>query len=168
MVRYLDRAVRFVIVAAFSMMVVATVLQVVTRYVLNHPLGWTEELAKLLMVWWTFLGVGLLSWHEKLLGIDAGLMALGPRTAHLLAAAAQAVSAISIAILTWLGIRLVGLAGTQITPALDIPYAWIYLSLPVGLGIATAGFVWRAWHHLHVGLSKAPGHPIVILDRTDT
>lgn len=33
-----------------------TVLQVVTRYVLNAPLPWTEELAAHLLVWMVFIG----------------------------------------------------------------------------------------------------------------
>ncbi|MDE0211859.1 MAG: TRAP transporter small permease subunit, partial [Boseongicola sp.] len=40
-----------------------TVLQVVTRYVLNAPLPWTEELAAHLLIWMVFIGaVGV---HRK-------------------------------------------------------------------------------------------------------
>lgn len=167
MIRILERGARAIIAAAFAMMVLAAILQVVSRYVFNSPLGWTEELAKLLMVWWTFLAVGMLALQGRLLGIDALLMAMSAKAAHLTLATAQAISAIFIGWLTWLGVRLVDLAGTQITPALDIPYAWVYLSLPVGLAGATAGFLFRAGLHVSVALSPAPVHPIAALERTD-
>lgn len=164
----LNTALRALIVAAFSGMVVSALLQVVSRYVFNSPLGWTEELAKFLMVWWTFLTVGLLSWQGRLLGIDAALLAMAPRAAHLTSAAAQAVSAFVIGWLSLLGIRLVKLAGSQITPALDVPYAWIYLSLPVGLAFATMGFAYRAIYHLKEAMQRDARHPVIVLERSDT
>lgn len=155
------------VVAAFAAMVAATILQVVSRYVFGSPLGWTEEVAKISMVWWTFVVVGLLAWRGRLLGIDAALLAMPARGAHLTAAVAQAVAAVVAAWLAVLGVRLVGLAGTQISPALDIPYAWIYLALPVGLGVAAAGFAARAILHAQAARAANPPHPIGAQDRSD-
>lgn len=152
---------------ALAAMVAAAVAQVISRYVFNSPIGWTEELAKLLMVWWTFLAVGVLAFKGRLLAIDALLLALGPRPAHAIVAFAQGVSAVVTGFLAWLGVRLVGLAGTQISPALDVPYAIIYASLPVGAGLAALGFVVRAVIHGRLALSADAAHPISALDRTD-
>jgi len=52
----LYRAVEFVAVAAFAVMLVATFLQVVFRYLLPFPLMWTEELARLMAVFVTYFG----------------------------------------------------------------------------------------------------------------
>ena len=149
-------------------MVIAALLQVVSRYVFNSPLGWTEELAKLLMVWWTFLAVAVLAFRGRLLVIDALLMALSPAAAHRVLAFAQGLSAFIVAWLAYLGVRLVGLAGTQITPSLDIPYAIIYASLPIGLGLAALGFLMRAAVHLRASRAADVAHPIAALDRSDT
>lgn len=162
-----DTTAKAAIAGAFGLMVVAALLQVVSRYVFNSPLGWTEELAKFLMVWWTFLAVAVLAFRGRLLGIDAVLMALAARRAHLVMACAQALSAFIAGWLAYLGVRLVGLAGTQITPALDIPYAYIYASLPVGLAFATLGFLVRTILHLRAGLQAEPAHPIAALERSD-
>ena len=167
MARALNNALAAAIICAFAAMVIAALLQVISRYVFNSPLGWTEELAKFLMVWWTFLVVGLLAWRGKLLGIDAAIIALPARTAHIVLAFAQGLSAITAAWLAWLGVRLVDLAGNQITPSLDVPYAWVYLSLPVGLALATVGFAWRAFRHGHSAWSNNPNHPIVVTERSD-
>lgn len=161
------RSLEAVIAAGIGLMVVAALMQVISRYVFGSPLGWTEEAAKFLMVWWTFLGVGLLAWRGRLLGIDAVLIALPARTAHLLLAGAQALSAVVIVWLAVLGVRLVGLAGAQITPALDVPYAWIYASLPTGLAVASMGFAWRVVIHLRQALLPAPAHPVSVLERSD-
>lgn len=159
-------AAKATIAAAIGLMVVAALLQVISRYVFNSPLGWTEELAKFLMVWWTFLAVAVLAFRGKLLAIDAVLLPMAPRAAHITLAAAQAISAVIIGWLAWLGVRLVNLAGTQITPALDVPYAVIYASLPLGLALAVAGFVYRIVLHLRAAMNGAP-HPISALQRSD-
>jgi len=163
-----DTAAKATIAAAFGLMVIAALLQVISRYVFNSPLGWTEELIKLLMVWWTFLAIGVLAFRGRLLGIDAVIMALPPVLAHRVMAVAQIVSAFIIGWLAYLGVRLVGLAGTQITPSLDIPYAAIYASLPVGLGLAALGFVVRGGMHIRASLTPNAPHPIAALDRNDT
>ncbi len=135
---------RLLVALAFAVMVAAAIAQVVSRYVFNRPLGWTEELARLVMLWWTFVAVGLLAASRKLMTLDALLYVLPARSVHGLRAAAHLVAAAAALWLTWLGGRLVLLAGRQVTPALDLPYGWVYLSLPVGLGIAGAAFLVHA------------------------
>ncbi len=135
---------RGLVALAFAIMVAAAIAQVISRYVFNRPLGWTEELARLVMLWWTFVAVGLLASSRKLMTLDALLYILPGRGVHAMRAAAHLVAAVAAIWLTWLGARLVLLAGRQVTPALDLPYGWVYLSLPVGIGIAGAAFVVHA------------------------
>ncbi|MCB2054674.1 MAG: TRAP transporter small permease [Geminicoccaceae bacterium] len=164
--RAAERLLAALVVTAFAVMVAAAILQVISRYVFNSPLGWTEELAKLLMVWWTFLAVGILALEGRLLGIDAVLLALPARPANILVFLAQALSAIFTLWLAWLGVRLVMLAGNQITPALDIPYAFVYLALPAGLAVAALGFAAQAWRHGRRVREDGP-HPVAMGERTD-
>lgn len=131
--RALETVARWIVIAAASVMIAAAILQVVFRYGVGHPLGWTEELARIMMVWWTFLAVGLLAARRSLLSVDALLLVLPARGVHTVLAFAHIVTAVFMAWLAWLGAGLVELAGTQRSPALQIPYAAIYLSLPVGM-----------------------------------
>lgn len=45
----------------FVCMTVVTALQVIFRYVLSIPMPWTEELARYLMIWVTFIGAGVVT-----------------------------------------------------------------------------------------------------------
>lgn len=54
-----DKALERLLIAIISCMFVLVLLQVFTRFVLDAPLSWTEELARYLMVWMGFLGAGI-------------------------------------------------------------------------------------------------------------
>jgi TRAP-type transport system small permease protein len=134
-VTLVDRLIRALVILAFAVMVTAAIGQVVFRFVVAYPLGWTEELARIMMIWWTFLCVAALAWRRRLLRIDALVLLLPPRGVHAVAMLAHLIGAFFVGWLALLSIRLVRLAGTQTSTALEIPYAWIYLATPVGLGL---------------------------------
>lgn len=134
--RFLDKTLKGVLITLFSLMVISTVTQVVFRYFFRYPLGWTEELSRILFVWCTFLSVAILANQQKLMKVDA-LQNYLPEKIR--SAALTVINLVSAAFMFWLGvlgIRLLELARGQITTALMIPYWLIYLSLPVGIFLA--------------------------------
>lgn len=55
----LTRATAYAVVALIAAMVVVIWISVFTRYVMNDPISWGEQVAKYLMIWGTFLGASL-------------------------------------------------------------------------------------------------------------
>ncbi|MDA8226350.1 MAG: TRAP transporter small permease subunit, partial [Desulfitobacterium hafniense] len=55
----INRLATWVVVIMTAVMSVIILAQVIFRYVLEAPLPWSEEVARYLMVWGTFLGAGL-------------------------------------------------------------------------------------------------------------
>ena len=56
------RPLRFAVTLALAIVVAVTLLQIILRYVFNAPLIWSEELAKLMIVWIAFLGAAVVCW----------------------------------------------------------------------------------------------------------
>ena len=54
----IDKIIEIILQAILLLMCVALALQVLFRYLFNSPLVWSEELARYLFVWITFLGAG--------------------------------------------------------------------------------------------------------------
>lgn len=160
--------VRWLTIAAFGIMVMAAIAQVISRYVFNSPLGWTEELARILMIWWTFGSIGILAFRRKLLAVDAVLLALRGRRHLLVLALGNGLGLLSIGWLAWLSWRLVSLAGSQVSPALEIPQAWIYCGVAAGLTAATAGFAANLWVDLRRLIANEDTGPIRATERSDT
>ena len=55
----ITKLLNFLAGVSFIIMVVLTVWQVVTRYVLNNPSSWTEELVSYMFAWMALLGTAL-------------------------------------------------------------------------------------------------------------
>ena len=55
----LERTIASLCISFLAMIIVCVAIGIVTRYVLNNPVGWTEELSIYLQVWLTFMGIPL-------------------------------------------------------------------------------------------------------------
>ena len=53
---FIDKLVKWICILLLGGMLLVAVLQVIARYVFPHPLSWTEELARFMMLWLIFLG----------------------------------------------------------------------------------------------------------------
>jgi TRAP-type C4-dicarboxylate transport system permease small subunit len=83
----LDIMVRKLLIVIVSLMTMAVIFQVVSRYVLKNPLPWTEELARYLMVWMSFIGGSCVikKWDHIYVDFFINMMKQKPRKMMLLA-----------------------------------------------------------------------------------
>lgn len=113
-------------------MTIVILMQVVFRYVFNNALSWSEEVARYMMVWMTFL-VAPIAYRK---GLNVGLDLLG----SVLPARAMAVLGIVIHVLVILLIlalfrETIGMLdrGLRITAqTFQVPMFYIYLAVPLG------------------------------------
>lgn len=119
------------------------------------------------MIWWTFGAVGILAFRRKLLAVDAVLLAFGGVRHLVLLAFGNGIGMLAIGWLAWLAWRLVELAGTQVSPSLEIPQAWIYAGVAIGLTVATVGFAINLLTDLRRLLAGGHASRLNALDRND-
>jgi len=138
----LARLLQGVLIGVFCMLVIVVLWGVGSRYLLGDQASWTEELARLLMVWLALLGTALVSREEGHLGLDVVVQSWPEdvqRASRLFVHAL--IFAFAAGIMAWGGWQLVSqrFAFGQILPALGISKGWFYLSLPIS-GLLTALF----------------------------
>ena len=68
--RSINRWIEFFLFGLGLSMSIIIAVQVFCRYVLNHSLFWSEELARYLLVWLTFLGASVAYYRNVHPGID--------------------------------------------------------------------------------------------------
>lgn len=130
----LVRCLQLLLIVVFVVLVVDVLWGVASRYVLGNQASWSEELARLLLVWLALLGAALASREERHLGLDVivrewpvEVQRIGGLFVCLL------VLLFAAGIMAWGGGQLVWqrFASGQTLPALGIARAWFYMALPV-------------------------------------
>lgn len=111
-------------------MAVIVAVQVFSRYVLNHSLFWSEELARFLLVWLTFLGASSAYWRGMHPGVDIIWNRMPPRMRKASAVIVHLASMILFGVMIWYGCRFAYFVRLQISPALSLPKWTLFSIIP--------------------------------------
>jgi len=114
-----------------ALMIAIVAAQVFFRYVLNHSLFWSEELARYILVWLTFLGATVAYRRGVHPRIDLFVHRLGPRGARAMRIGAHLVAMAFLGMLVIYGAQFAYFVRLQISPALQIPKWTVMLVLPI-------------------------------------
>jgi len=120
--------------------VALVVLQVVARYVLRISLPWPEELARFLLIWLTFTGAVVGTWHHAHFRVDVLAERLPAPARRGLTLVLQLLTVGVLGLFVWQSIELARLTGFMQSTAMELSMAWVYAALPVG------GALMLAWH----------------------
>jgi TRAP-type C4-dicarboxylate transport system permease small subunit len=137
----------------FWLLAFVVFLQFFTRYVLNDSLGWTEEIARFLLIGVTFTGSIMAVRKSSHIAVEF-LYRWVPRPIRRVAQAALDLIAIGFfAVLTGLSAQLAGRTG-QMMVSIDVPKAYVYWFVCACFAAMTLYALVNAWRHLRSGTSK--------------
>lgn len=113
-------------------MAIIVATQVFSRYVLNYSLFWSEELARFLLVWLTFLGATVAYFYGAHPGVDVLYRRLSPGLQRWASLVVHGVSLCLFGVMVIHGMEFAWFVRFQITPALSLP-KWIVMGvIPMG------------------------------------
>ena len=115
-------------------MAILVAVQVFFRYVLNQSLFWSEELARYLLVWLTFLGASAAYYRKANPGVDFLYARVGPRLRRTADVLIHCVSMGLFAVMIVSGIKFAFFVRLQISPALNLP-KWLIVSIIPASGL---------------------------------
>lgn len=128
----INQWVKYLVSFLLVVLAILVVLQVTTRFVINIPLSWTEELAKYLMIYIVFLGSGLAMRHNQHIAIDFLLEIVNAKNKQRLQKIVLWISAIFCLVLSYYGAHLTYIVIGQTTPTLQYSMAFAYAAIPLG------------------------------------
>jgi TRAP-type C4-dicarboxylate transport system permease small subunit len=126
-----------------AVLLAAMLVQVVTRYVLNDPTAWTEEACRYLYVYIVFLGASAAIADRSHVSVNV-LTQMLPRGTQLAVALAVDLLVVGfLGVLGWYGVRAT-LRNVDIPlSVLQVPYAWVYVIVPITAVTMIARTLWR-------------------------
>jgi len=122
----------WVIVALMALMSLITFAGVFFRFVLHSPLTWSEEAARYMMIWVTYLGAGIAVKKGRHIGVTMFISRVPLRVRGYLIFLAEMVVILFLSILVYQGINLLLTLRTQISPAMGLPMVIPYFAIPFG------------------------------------
>ncbi len=132
-------------VALFAALFVVFLLQVFMRYIVNRPLGWSDEAALLLYPWAIFWACAFLVPLKNHVAFDIVYQAAAPRARRVLALIAACIA---------VGLFAAALPGTfdytwfmrrERTPVLGMPYHYVFACFAIFLAAMVFLFAVRIW-----------------------
>lgn len=123
-----------VVTAMVAILVLVVLWGVLSRFVISMPSPWTEEVATHLLAWVALLGGAVGFSKKQHLGVDFIHNKLHPDAQRMLTIIVQVlVILFAFCVMVWGGTTLVmkTLAIGQVTPTLNLPMGYVYLSVPV-------------------------------------
>ncbi|MCP5152989.1 MAG: TRAP transporter small permease [Ectothiorhodospiraceae bacterium] len=119
-------------IATIAVMTVIVLAAVFFRYVLAEALPWSEEIAKFLMVWMTFLAAPIAYREGALVAVGALPDRLSGRLAQLLVIIVQLVVISVMVVFLKEGSFLTWNARIQTASTIELSISWVYVSMPLG------------------------------------
>jgi TRAP-type C4-dicarboxylate transport system permease small subunit len=140
-------AMRFVAGTSMLAIVVIMVVQVFARYVLNASLIWAEEMCRYILIWQSFLLIGIAYHQGELVVLDVLSGKVSPAVRLLVRLLVAVPVCTFLYLMVSHGIVYAGRFKGQTIPAIDfiwtslvgtpahLPIFWVYVSVPVGCAI---------------------------------
>ena len=130
----IDLVLKWVLVVIMAAMTINVLWQVFSRFLLQNPSSFTEELARYMLIWVGILGAAYVAGQKMHLAIDLLPTKLKGKSKALLEIFINVIILIfAVAVLVVGGIRLVTitLMLNQISAAMQIPLGYVYTVLPI-------------------------------------
>ena len=139
------KVIRLLAGVCMGLIVVIMITQVFFRYVLGGSLIWAEELCRYLLIWQTFLVLGVAYSRGEFVTLDFLPSALSPRGRWILRAVMAVPIIAFLLVMAWYGYDFASRFDRQTIPALDFIWTsltgdalglsikWVYVSVTVGM-----------------------------------
>lgn len=111
-------------------MVLVILLQIAARYLPTSAFIWTEEVARLLFLWFSFLGTALTLTKNMHLGIDFFYNKFNKIGKVIATYGGLAIMFVFAIVIGYFGIRLIAMVNIQRSPIFHLPMSLFYAPVP--------------------------------------
>jgi TRAP-type C4-dicarboxylate transport system permease small subunit len=151
--RWLYRRAENVLAAMLGLMFAAFILQIVFRYLIDLPIGWTNELSVILWIWLVLFGAAFVVREEEEIRFDLIYSAVGPgaRRVMFLISAATLIVLYGISFpAVW---DYVTFMRVESTAYMKIRFDWLYSIYVIFVIAVIFRYLWLSWQAI---FGKAP------------
>lgn len=138
---FLNNIELYVATICFIALTILLMLQVVSRYALNHSFTWMEELATVMFVWMIYLAISAAVTKRKHLRIDFVLEMVPFKVKRAMLVLSNVIFAAFNIYISIVMVDVIKLLGKSKTTMLGIPQRLVYVVIPVALVVTVIRLV---------------------------
>ena len=139
--------------ALFWVMAAVVFYQVFTRYVMDDPAGWTEEIARYFLVAVVFVGAAMSVRKNNHIQVDYFYRLMPQAMGRVVSTMVDLVRCLFLGYATWLTWLLLQRIGNQPMAVIDLPVGWVFSAMLFGFVLMFLRSLQVAWRHWRQGYS---------------
>ncbi|WP_245435855.1 TRAP transporter small permease [Mesorhizobium tamadayense] len=152
----LYRVAEAVLAAMMALMFAVFILQIAFRYLLNLPIGWTNELSVMLWIWLVLWGAAFVTREEEEIRFDLFYASAGPRGRRIMFLAA-ATALIALYTISFRAVfDYVTFMRVERTAYLKFRFDWLFSIYLVFVVATLVRYLWLSWR---AAFGPAPKRP---------
>jgi TRAP-type C4-dicarboxylate transport system permease small subunit len=156
----------WIVLTVFWILALVVFYQVFTRYVLNDAAGWTEEIARYLLIAVTFLGGAMAVRRNTHIQVDFVYRFLPRAAGRVLSLLVDAVRVAFFGYAVWLTWLLMDRIGTQRMAVVELPIGLVFGAMLIGFALMFCRALQVAWKHWRQGYSELERPDVFPEDKT--
>lgn len=137
-----------ILAAMLGVMFAVFILQIVFRYLLNLPIGWTSEVSTILWVWLVLWGAAFVIREEEEIRFDLIYGAVKPKTRRVMMAIACLSTVLLYAVSFPASIDYVTFMKVEKAAYLKIRMNWVYSIYIAFVAAVLVRYLWLSWQAL--------------------
>jgi TRAP-type C4-dicarboxylate transport system permease small subunit len=153
---WLYRRAENILAAMLAAMFIAFLLQIVFRYLINLPIGWTNELSVVAWIWLVLWGAAFVLREEEEIRFDLIFGAVGPAARRVMVLVSAAVLVTLYTISFPAVFDYVSFMKVERTAYLKIRFDWLFSIYLVFVVAVIARYLWLFWQALRGSAPAAP------------
>ncbi|OQY32070.1 MAG: hypothetical protein B6241_12335 [Spirochaetaceae bacterium 4572_59] len=130
----IDNGINYITFLAIICMIISITMQIVFRMFFN-ALSWSEEAARYLLVWSTFLGSTMAYKRGMHIAVTFIIESFPPAVEKTLQIISHLLAAVFFVIIIVYGIRYMQMQSTQVSASLRIPMKYVYFIIPFSAAV---------------------------------
>mgnify|MGYP001584256579 CR=1 FL=1 len=128
----LEKILKVASVCILVLLVIVISMQIFARYVLNHSLSWSEELARYLFIYLIFFGASIVYKQNRHISVNYFFDQLPARLRSIISISLDILLLIFLLVVFYQGLILSSIVYNVPTAALYIPWTYVYLAIVIG------------------------------------
>ncbi len=145
---WLSRRAENILALMLGAMFAVFILQIVFRYLLNLPIGWTHEISVILWLWIVLFGSAFVTRESEEIRFDILHIAVGPSTRRAMAVLTATALVVLYTISLPAVADYVAFMKVERTAYLKLPFNWVYAIYVVFAVAAIGRYLWLGWRAL--------------------